>query len=297
MATVEQVENLLLEVKYYPLDLDMTVFQAKEFFDQNTFQLPYIPPITRSDIKPGIYDANTVLKSVTKINANIPIETQPHLLELWAKYAENREAMIHEYILKWNEERKLHYELSFFEPEIFSCQKLDHQKVNEMKKLELVFQIKFISSLAEHFGAELPSSSLQFIDGVNNGFDKDQLLNIFKPRVPESVYIKEFAAHVDCVNQTEEIDPLLKKKLMVKSNLSLDQINSWVQDRLCFKAFIQDASFLPLVIDIPTGDNEDEIPLVMRERSIPIASTRIIDFTDCDYFIKFITHFLGNIIE
>ncbi|KAJ3262316.1 hypothetical protein HK103_002730 [Boothiomyces macroporosus] len=294
MATVEQVENLLLEVKYYSLDLDMTIFQAKEILGKKLFDIPYIHPITRSDIKPGIYSESLITNCLGKLDGTISKAQQIHLLNLWAMYSENREAMIHEYILKWNEERRLHYELSLFEPSIFSLKRLDEEKMKEIKKLELVFQMKFISTIVEYLGGQMPSSCSKFIDGVKRGFSRDELLDIFKPKLSQIAFSKEFATHVDNIAEVKEIDPLIKKRLLMNGNLTLQQINNWAQDRLCFKAFVQDDDFLPLVIDIPTDCHEQENELVEQERSLPIAATGFLDVSDSDYFMKFFAQIISS---
>ncbi|KAJ3315984.1 hypothetical protein HDV04_000192 [Boothiomyces sp. JEL0838] len=287
MATVEQVENLLLEVKYYSLDLDMTIFQAKGILGKELFDIPYIHPITRSDIKPGIYSESLITNCLGKLDGTISKAQQIHLLNLWAMYSENREAMIHEYILKWNEERRLHYELSLFEPSIFSLKRLDEEKMKEIKKLELVFQIKFISTIVGYLGGQMPSSCSQFIDGVKRGFSRDELLDIFKPTLSQTAFSKEFATHVDNITEIKEIDPLIKKRLLMNGNLT-------AQDRLCFKAFVQDDDFLPLVIVIPSDCHEQENELVEQERSKPIATTRFLDTSDSDYFMKFFAQIISS---
>ncbi|KAJ3276788.1 hypothetical protein HDV01_002842 [Terramyces sp. JEL0728] len=228
MATIESVENLLVEVKYFSLDLDMTIFQANELLTKNLFKIPFLPPITRSDVNLGVYDSRSLATFTDTMNKSpLSSDKRYRLLEMWTKYSENREAMIHEYLLKWNEERILHYELLFFEPKEFSLDRLDSERKRDMKKLEILFQIKFVCAAIEIAEGEKPISYDKLIDGVKSGIHQSQLMEIFVPSIADKTVAEQFAKHVDLVDDFESVDCLLKKNVMVHCNMTIDQVNNW----------------------------------------------------------------------
>jgi hypothetical protein len=178
-------------------------------------------PIRRNDGKtPKQIDPNYLIERFN-ISKTMDEETQKKLLLIWTLYQNDREALMHQLIFFWNQQRnKLKVNNQVIPYDNFSLTEFDSKYEHRLDQADKLFSLTLVCSALRVLNQELPPSWPTTYSIAVNGFKtKNQDVN-------ESDIIRKLSTLLHDHNyDLNAIPKLEKKRVMIETNMDLHHFN------------------------------------------------------------------------